>query len=81
MPLGADAPGWKPQQSALLRAADELHSAAVISDSTYADLRAMFDPAQLIELVMTVGQYTMLSMVANTFEVAVEPGLEGLPRL
>ena len=39
----------------------------------------MFNPAQLIELVMTVGQYTMLSMVANTFEVAMEPGLEPLP--
>jgi hypothetical protein len=38
-----------------------------------------FTPAQMIELVMTVGQYTMLSMVANTFEVDVEPGLEPLP--
>ena len=28
---------------------------------------------------MTVGQYTMLSMVANSFEVAMEPGLEPLP--
>ena len=32
-----------------------------------------------VELVMTVGQYTMLSMVANTFAVEVEPGLELLP--
>jgi 4-carboxymuconolactone decarboxylase len=63
----------------LVRAADELNTASVISDATYAELDTMFDPAQLVELVMTVGQYTMLSMVANTFEVAVEPGLEGLP--
>ena len=81
VPAGADAPGWLPHQAALLRAADELHSNAVISDATYAELNAKFDPAQLIEIVMTVGQYTMLSMVANTFEVAVEAGLEGLPRL
>ncbi|MEO5839875.1 MAG: carboxymuconolactone decarboxylase family protein [Acidimicrobiales bacterium] len=79
VPLGADAPGWMPHQAAVLRAADELHSAALISDSTYAELTATFNPAQLIELVMTVGQYTMLSMVANTFEVAMEPGLESLP--
>ena len=80
VPAGADAAGWMPHQAALLRAADELHSDALISDATYAALNAKFDPAQLIEIVMTVGQYTMLSMVANTFEVAVEPGLEGLPR-
>ena len=80
VPAGADAPGWMPHQAALLRAADELHSGALISDATYAELNAKFNPAQLIEVVMTVGQYTMLSMVANTFEVAVEPGLEGLPR-
>ena len=57
---------------------DELHSSAFISDATYAHLASMFNPAQLIELVMTVGQYTMLSMVANSFEVAMEPGLEPL---
>ena len=81
VPAVAEAAGWLPHQVALLRAADELHTASVINDATYAELTAMFNPAQLIELVMTVGQYTMLSMVANTFEVAVEPGLEGLPRL
>ena len=79
IPMGPDAAGWLPHQAALVRAADELHRSSVISDATYAQLGAVFNPAQLIELVMTVGQYTMLSMVANTFEVAVEPGLEGLP--
>lgn len=79
VPLGADAPGWMPHQAALLRAADELHEHAMISDDTYAQLTAVFNPAQLIELVMTVGQYTMLSMVANTFAVETEPGLESLP--
>jgi alkylhydroperoxidase family enzyme len=81
VPHGPDAGGWMPHQEALLRAADELHSSAMISDGTYAELNSMFNPAQLIELVMTVGQYTMLSMVANSFEVAMEPGLERLPTL
>jgi alkylhydroperoxidase family enzyme len=79
VPLGPDAPGWLPHQSVLLRAADELHHDSVISDATYALVSSTFTPAQMIELVMTVGQYTMLSMVANTFEVEVEPGLEPLP--
>ena len=79
VPHGPDAPGWMPHQAALLRAADQLHEHAMISDETYAELTTTFDPAQLIELVMTVGQYTMLSMVANTFAVESEPGLEALP--
>ena len=79
VPHGADAEGWLPHQAALLRAADELHEQAMVSDETYAQLTAVFNPAQLIELVMTVGQYTMLSMVANTFAVETEPGLEALP--
>ena len=79
VPHGADAAGWMPHQAALLRAADELHGQAMVSDETYEQLSAAFNPAQLIELVMTVGQYTMLSMVANTFAVETEPGLESLP--
>ena len=62
-----------------MRAADELHSAAVVSAQTWAALTEHFDEAQLVELVMTVGQYTMLSMVANTFAVEVEDGLDLLP--
>jgi alkylhydroperoxidase family enzyme len=77
--LGAGAAGWTDGQRALLRAADELHRSTVIGDDTWQELRRHFDEAQLVEIVMTVGQYTMLSMVANIFEVEVEPGLEPLP--
>jgi alkylhydroperoxidase family enzyme len=79
VPAGPDAEGWTPQQVALLRAADELHASTNVSDATWALLAASFEPAQLVEVVMTVGQYTMLSMVANTFAVEVEEGLEPLP--
>jgi alkylhydroperoxidase family enzyme len=79
VPAGPDAPGWSPEQVALLRAADELHASTEVSPDTWARLVELFDPAQLVEVVMTVGQYTMLSMVANTFAVEVEAGLELLP--
>ena len=42
-------------------------------------LRARYDDAQLVEIPFVVGQYTMLSMVANGTGVAVEPGLPELP--
>jgi 4-carboxymuconolactone decarboxylase len=35
VPAGADAPGWSPAQVALLRAADELHGATVVSPETW----------------------------------------------
>ena len=79
VPAGPNADGWLAHQATLLRAADELHSETVISDATWLELAASFTPAQLVEMVMTVGQYTMLSMVANSFDVDIEPGLEGLP--
>jgi alkylhydroperoxidase family enzyme len=76
---GPDHDEWTDAQRALLRAADELHTSTMIGDDTWSSLRAHFDEAQLVEIVMTVGQYTMLSMVANSFEIEVEPGLEPLP--
>lgn len=79
VPAGPTAPGWRSEQRLLLQAADQLHTQQMVDDETWPGLAAAFNPAQLIEIVMTVGQYTMLSMVANTFEVEMEPGLEPLP--
>jgi 4-carboxymuconolactone decarboxylase len=80
IPAGSDAPGWSPAEVALIRAADELHRDTVVSPETWGMLTAYFDEAQLVEVMMTVGQYTMLSMVANTFAIEVEVGLDYLPK-
>ncbi len=63
---GPDAPGWSDHDADLLRAADELHRDGRIGDATLASLEAEHSPAALIEMLYVVGQYTMLSMVANT---------------
>ena len=42
-----------------------------IDDETWAVLAAHYDEPQLVELVYVVGQYTMLSMVANGLKVDV----------
>ena len=60
-------------------AADELHAAQDVSDATWQQLRARWDDAQLVEIPFVVGQYTMLSMVANATGVAVEGELPPLP--
>lgn len=65
---GAGAAGWAPHEAALLQAADELHRDFRLAPETWSVLAAHYDTAQLVELVYVVGQYTMLSMVANVVE-------------
>ena len=76
---GPGAPGWSDADATLLRAADELHRDTQISDSTWAALAERYENAQLVEVPLVVGQYTMLSMLANAAGVPVEPGDESIP--
>ncbi len=63
----------------LVKAADELHRDQTIGDDTWSALADEFDPAQLVEIPFVVGNYTMLSMVANATDVPLEPGYPRLP--
>lgn len=63
----------------LLRAADEMHQSHDVSEPTWREMARTFTPAQLVEIPFVVGQYTMLSMVANTTAVPLEDGLPALP--
>lgn len=78
--LGPDAPGWNAADRDLLLAADQLHARQQIDDALWQRLRARYDEAELVELPFVVGQYTMLSMVANMTGVELEPGHDPLPR-
>lgn len=62
---------WHPRQRAVLRLADELHSTARVSDSSFDELSRWFDATQLIELTVTAGWY-------HTIAFAV--GVTGLQR-
>jgi 4-carboxymuconolactone decarboxylase len=76
---GPDTPGWDTHDEQLLRTADELHRDATISDTTWAYLAANYLPGALVEIPLIVGQYMMLSMLANAAGVELEAGLERLP--
>src|SRR5262249_39712388 len=56
---------WTPAEEALLRATDELIAEHDVTDATWNDLARHYDLPTLTEIVFVVGQYTMLSMVAN----------------
>jgi alkylhydroperoxidase family enzyme len=76
---GADDPAWSATDAALVRAADQLHAGCDIDDATWAVLSAHYDAPQLVEIVYVVGQYTMLSMVANGLRVDVPAMFRPLP--
>ena len=76
---GADA-GWERRDALLIRAVDELHGDAFISDATWKALAEDWSTQQLMDIVFTVGQYNLVSMALNSFGVQLEPGVSGLPR-
>jgi 4-carboxymuconolactone decarboxylase len=56
---------WTDAQLALLHAADDLHKHGTVKDKTWANLASHYDKQSLVEILFVVGQYAMLSMVAN----------------
>ena len=77
--LGPDAPGWGDFEATLLRAADELHRADTISERTWQALAERYGTAELIDVVITVAGYRMVSIALNSLGTELEPGLEGFP--
>jgi 4-carboxymuconolactone decarboxylase len=71
-----DDPSWGPFEAALLRAADELHVDAFVSEPTWEILAERYDANQLTDLVYGVGEITMHADVANTLRIGIEPGIE-----
>jgi alkylhydroperoxidase family enzyme len=77
---GPDAAGWSMADATLLRAADELHRDQHISDATWTRLRERYDERQMMDIIFTVGQYTIVSMYLNSAGVQLEKGQTGIPR-
>jgi 4-carboxymuconolactone decarboxylase len=74
-----DPRSWSARERALLRVADELHAATDVSEATWDDTATLFDVPTLVEMIFVVGQYTMLSMVANAAGLEAPPGSSPMP--
>ncbi|MDF0498625.1 carboxymuconolactone decarboxylase family protein [Bradyrhizobium yuanmingense] len=66
--------GWSLADAVLIQATDELHRDHFVSDRTWAELRKHYSEADCMDMVLTAGQYTQVSMFLNTFGVQLEPG-------
>ena len=79
IPSGAAAHGWSDLDRTILTATDELHTDACVGDASWARLSEEYDEKQLIELVMVIGHYHLVSFALNSFGVQREEGVVGLP--
>ena len=70
---GPDAEGWTAIESAMLRAADELVADHFVTQPTWDALAELGDKGRM-DLVFTVGQYTQVSMILNSFGIQIEDG-------
>nr|WSY56558.1 carboxymuconolactone decarboxylase family protein [Streptomyces sp. NBC_00886] len=74
-----DDPAWSPRQSALLRAVDELHNGAQLSDPVWSRLREYLDEPEALELLVLAGWYRTIAYVANGVGIEPEPWALALP--
>ncbi len=63
---------FPPRERLLLRLVDELHDTAQVSESLWQELRAEWTDEQLVELVVLVGRYHLISFVTNAFRLPRE---------
>jgi len=73
-----DAVEWAPLERAALQAVDETADDGAVSDATWDRLAAGLDEGELIELLMLIAHYLMLTTVLRSLEVQLEPRAEAL---
>jgi len=76
---GPESPRLGPLESLVLRAADEVRADAEISADTWTGLKAFYSDQQMLDLLFTLGQYTMVCTALKSIGVPLEEGYEGLP--
>lgn len=78
---GADSSSWSAHDRVLMRAADELHEHQTLSDHTWDALTSAYSTEQVLDVVATVGNYTMVAMFLNSTGVRLDEGVPDEPAL
>jgi alkylhydroperoxidase family enzyme len=71
---------WSEREHVLIRLVDELYETATISDATWEQLVAIWSIAQILELIIIVGWYHLISFVANAAHIEYEPWATRFPQ-
>jgi alkylhydroperoxidase family enzyme len=73
-----DTVDWPPLERAALRAVDETAEEGAVSDGTWETLAKDLQESELIELLMLIGHYMMLTTVLGSLRIQLEPRAEAL---
>ena len=73
-----DTVSWPPLERAALRAVDETADEGAVSDTTWETLSEGLQESELIELLMLIGHYMMLTTVLGSLRIQLEPRAEAL---
>jgi len=73
-----DTVDWPPLERAALRAVDETADEGAVSDGTWETLAEDLQESELIELLMLIGHYMMLTTVLGSLRIQLEPRAEAL---
>jgi alkylhydroperoxidase family enzyme len=71
---------WSPLERAALHAVDDTADAGAVSDSTWAALSAHLSDGEIIELLMLIAHYMMLTTVLRSLHMELEPRAEAYAR-
>ena len=71
---------WTPLERAALAAVDDTAEAGAVSDATWTALSAQLGEGEIIELLMLIAHYLMLTTVLRSLRVELEPRAEAWAR-
>ena len=75
----SDSGQWDSDDATLVALVDELCDEDIVSEVTWQALRTRWNDAQLLELLVLVGFYRLVSGMLNSVGVALEPSVPGWP--
>lgn len=75
---GSEAVGWSEHERALLKAAEELHGEALLSGETWDVLARSFSDDQIFELIVLIGQFTLVTYFQNSLRFRLGSQSQGL---
>ena len=75
---GFEALEWAPVERAALRAVDETADEGAVSDATWNALAGQLSESELLELLLLIGHYMMLTTVLRSLRLPLEPRAEAL---
>lgn len=63
---------WAAPEATVMELAEELHATSTISDQLWQKLAGLFEPGQIIELIVTAGWYHVIAYLCNGLAIEGE---------